>query len=297
MLCPRNGASLGDFNATNFAQVVAAVGPHLTEIWIDEGFQELVRPPFWAALRDYVVPARKLRKLRVVDIPKGVSMSDVESSAQLRGSLEELVLRGSPPQDFDPDIGLPRLPESFLTLTNLKKLELIHHFRIKAIPAGISNLKKLKELNVIGCDLRSLPKELGALTQLEHLVVTGNYNLRAVPDDVAFPLELKGMKSLRDLRLGICGLRRVPAFVREVSSLEEIWLGSNADLQFDVPLNYLVECCPRMRLVDLKKGQGGSWNPQSMAHLEAFKAKLERENPSAQVDFEEFFGGAFFLFA
>ena len=31
-LNPRDGASLGDFNATNFAQLVASVGPHLTEI-------------------------------------------------------------------------------------------------------------------------------------------------------------------------------------------------------------------------------------------------------------------------
>jgi len=45
-LYPRDGASLGDFNASNFAQLVASVGPHLTEIGIGEGFEKLLRPPF-----------------------------------------------------------------------------------------------------------------------------------------------------------------------------------------------------------------------------------------------------------
>ena len=84
--------SLDDFNATNFAQLVAAVGPHLTEIGIDTGCEKLLGPPFWTALRARVVPARKLSLLRVTSIPKGVSMSDVEPLGQLRVSLEELIL-------------------------------------------------------------------------------------------------------------------------------------------------------------------------------------------------------------
>jgi hypothetical protein len=282
----RNGASLGDFNAANFAQLVAAVGPHLTEIVIYDGFQKLLAPPFWAALRDSVVPARNLRTICVMDLPKGLSMSDVEPLAQLRGSLEELSLDVSSDNYGNPSIGLRRFSESFLGLTNLKKLELNYHFRIKEIPAGISNLKNLKFLSVTGCDLRSLPKELGALTQLEVLAVTVNKALGSASDDVAFPPELKGMKSLSNLRLEICGLRRVPAFVRELSSLEEIVLFGNVGLEIDGPLDYLVECCPRLRLVKMEKGRNtSSWTPQSLAHLEAFKAKLQKKNPSAGVNF------------
>ena len=94
-------------------------------------------------------------------------MSDVEPLGQLRGSLEELSLCGPVREFGKPPIGLPRFPESFLTLTKLQALALVFHFRIKAIPAGISNLKKLRRLSLFGCDLRSLPKELGALKQLE----------------------------------------------------------------------------------------------------------------------------------
>jgi hypothetical protein len=92
------------------------------------------------------------------------------------------------------------------------------------------------------------------------------------------------MTSLRDLRLQACGLRRVPAFVRELSSLEEIWLESNPDLQIDAPLDDLIECCPRLRAVRMQKW-GGTWTQQSLAHLGAFRAKLQKKNPSAEVKF------------
>ena len=139
-----NGAPLGDFNATNFAQLVAAVGPHLTTIAIEAGFEKLVGTPFWVLLRGYVVRAGKLHKLYVKDITKGFSMSDVEPLVKLRGSLEELSLMGSIDDLGNPSIGLRRFPESFLGLTNLQKLSVCFHSRIKAIPAGISNLKNCK---------------------------------------------------------------------------------------------------------------------------------------------------------
>ncbi len=65
----RNGASLGDFNATNFAQLVAAVGPHVDTIVIEKGCGKLLGPPFWASLRSSRVPARKLLFIRVTELP------------------------------------------------------------------------------------------------------------------------------------------------------------------------------------------------------------------------------------
>ena len=109
LLFNRNGASLGDFNATNFAQLVAAVGPHLTKLVAGLGFEKLVGPPFWASLRGGVVPARKLRTLQVINIKKGLSMSDVEPLVQLRGSLEVLSLCGS----FERKRGRKRASQEF----------------------------------------------------------------------------------------------------------------------------------------------------------------------------------------
>jgi hypothetical protein len=126
---------------------------------------------------------------------------------------------------------------------------------------------------------------LGALTQLEVLAVPLNLALGVAPDDVAFPKELKGMNSPRELHLRNCSLRRVPEFVRELSSLEKILLDNNPDLQFDAPLDYLLECCPRLSYISMPKEPGETWTPQSLAHLKAFKAKLQKKNPKAHVGF------------
>lgn len=52
--------------------------------------------------------------------------------------------------------------------------------------------EKLKELLVVGCDLHSLPKKVGALSQLQRLSVSRNTDLGAAPDDIAFPKESRG---------------------------------------------------------------------------------------------------------
>ena len=281
----RDGASLGDFNATNFAQLVAAVGPHLIAILIGKYFDHLLGPPFWAALRALVVRGGRLRRLQVFDIPKAFSTSDVEPLTQLRGSFEVLVLCGLIGDDNVPLFGLRRFPESLLALTNLTALGLNFLFRIEAIPGGISNLKKLRMLSKLRLRPSLAARELGALSQVDLLDVSWNAALGAAPDDVAFPPELNGMTSLRDLRLQACGLRRVPAFVRELSSLEEIWLNQNEHLQIDAPLDDLIKCYPRLRLVKMLKEFEGTWTPTSLAHLEAFKAKLQKKNPSPKVEF------------
>jgi Leucine-rich repeat (LRR) protein len=52
--------------------------------------------------------------------------------------------------------------------------------------------EKLKELLVVGCDLHSLPKKVGALSQLQTLSVSRNTDLGAAPDDIALPKESRG---------------------------------------------------------------------------------------------------------
>ena len=89
------------------------------------------------------------------------------------------------------------------------------------------------------------------------------------------------MKSLRELNLYECGLRRVPAFVGELKSLECLDLSCNYTLQIDAStLDLLLEGCPRLRKVSVP---GYDWTPESRAHLKAFKAKLHAKNPDAKV--------------
>ena len=93
------------------------------------------------------------------------------------------------------------------------------------------------------------------------------------------------MKSLRELSFEWCGLRRVPAFIGELKSLECLDLSWNLPLQIDaLTFDLLLEGCPRLR--EVKLGQFREpWNPEPLAHLQAFEAKLLAKNPEAKVQF------------
>ena len=224
------GWESAEYGEAWLARLVALVGPHVTDVFVS--FGELCKGPFWKSLRDFVVPAGRLRSFGVRDcIDFDSSGPCLEALGQLAGSLEELLLLiedkshlGGPGGTK----GLPRFPESLLALKKLRRLVLGGHPRIKAIPARISSLEKLEDLDLRGCDLSSLPKELGELSGLTQLILSDNLNIgNTRPADEAFPAELGGMKSLRGLHLHGTGLRTVPAFIGELKSLETLTLCCN----------------------------------------------------------------------
>ena len=281
--------ALKDLSPEDLGRLVAVVGPSSTALRIgpdpnqwESTFFELCQKPSWKSLRASVFPARRLRSFVVRSAD--ASESDVEPLGQLAGSLEELALStlhsgddGSHKQES----GLPRFPESFRALTELRHLELVGHARIKAISAKISSLKELQVLDLACCRLSSLPKELGELSGLTDLNLAGNMHLGNAPQDEAFPAELGKLKSLRVLDLSHCGLRTVPSFVGGLQSLERLALFEN-DEQICATLDILLEGCPCPRQVRLSD-RCSSWTPESRAHLEAFKARLLAKNPNAKV--------------
>jgi hypothetical protein len=96
------------------------------------------------------------------------------------------------------------------------------------------------------------------------------------------------MKSLRKLLLFSCGLRRVPAFIGKLKSLEVLYLSFNELLQIEAStLDFLIEGCPRLLHVSFRHVSviRGRPTPESLAHLEAFKAKMRGTNPDAEVEF------------
>ena len=236
-----------DFSPKNLGELVAAVaGPSLTEISIGSHLQGLCKEPFWEALRDVVVPAGRLRSLAVT-FEAPASESVVEALGQLAGSLEEL------------DLGVHGFPESLCALTNLRRLSLTGHRKITAIPAEISSLKKLKQLDLYGCGLSS------ALGKLQ---------------------------SLRYLGLRYCGLLTVPAFVAELKSLEGLAICEN-DVDVD-SLDSVVESCPLLREVEMEyvinyreygggPGSADSRIEQQSKAFKAFKARLRAKNSNVKV--------------
>ena len=143
--------------------------------------------------------------------------------------------------------------------------------------AKISSLKKLKEIELCR-SLSLLPKELSELSGLRKVELTQNEDLGNAPQDEAFPAELGKMKSLRVLNLTCCGLRTIPAFVGELESLEFLDLSGN-DVQIYSTLDFLIESFPCLREVWLSRMRR---TPESLAHLEAVKAKLLAKNPNAK---------------
>jgi hypothetical protein len=274
-----------DLSPDDLGALVAVAGPSLTEILIDFEFNEQDVAPFWESLRDSVVTHRRLRSLVARGDFADVSESAVEPLGQLAGSLEQLLLQTR--YYDDPEVSpegakLTRFPASLCTLTELRRLFLIGHPRITAIPAQISSLKKLEELDLRYCGLSSLPKELGELSGLEYLDLHGNTNLGSAPQDEAYPAELGKLKSLRYLELSDCGLRAVPAFLGELESLEILHLSRN-DKQIYATLDILIKGCPRLSEVTLERPK----TPESRAHIEGFVRKLLAGNPNAVVIFDE----------
>ena len=149
-------------------------------------------------------------------------------------------------------IGLPRFPESVCNLTELRRLDVVGHLPIAALPANISSLKELEELTP-GCSLSSLPKELVELPGLMKVDLEHHRDLGNVLQDESFPAELGNMKSLRVIKLAGRGLRTVPAFVVELESLEILDLSDN-DVQISAKLDFMIKECSRMREVRLYKG-------------------------------------------
>ena len=195
---------LKDFSSGDLGTLIAVIGSSLTEIKVrfDSGRDERYEKQFWKSLRDLVVPAGRLRSLRVKGIESVLLESDVGPLAQLAGSLEELVLHTSEEDDFygrdfeDSESGLSGFPKSLCALTELRRLELKCHRELAAIPAEISSLKKLEELELVCCDLSSLPKELGDLSALTKLNLSRNASLGyTLPAGEELPAELGRLKS------------------------------------------------------------------------------------------------------
>lgn len=185
------------------------------------------------------------------------------------------------------DIGLLRFLESFRALKKLRRLDLIHHEQITAIPAGISSLQNLEELSFISCPVPSLPNELGALSRLTRLDFGWNRNLGAAPrrrgvpsrarrDEVSAraPPRLRTASASSRRLCASCGLsrsslrqlrRRVPG--RRPVRLPARCLPSSSDGVYDERAVYVVVHGSLARA------------PRSLAE------KLEARDPDADVQF------------
>ena len=126
--------------------------------------------------------------------------------------------------------------------TTSDKLDL-SECELSAIPAGVFDLRNLRDLSLAGNSLTSLPPEIGNLTCLERLVLAGN-DLEALPGELTLLSSLRGfwahgnrltalpedwaaLGSLETLSLAGNAIERVPDSVGALTALTELNLAGN----------------------------------------------------------------------
>lgn len=117
------------------------------------------------------------------------------------------------------DSAIEQLPESFVCLINLERLDLRHCKHLKILPNSIWQLKLLKVLNLKWCSkLEQLPDYLGKMQSLEELHAS-NTAIEKVPDSIAL------LSRLQILGLSNCErLKYVPSSIWYLTSLTCLYL-------------------------------------------------------------------------
>ena len=82
-------------------------------------------------------------------------------------------------------IDCQEVSDKIFDLVNLIKLEILDDTILDTL-IGISKLRALEYLSLIDCDISELPSEIGNLTRLRYLDISGNYHLTNIPTHIGY---------------------------------------------------------------------------------------------------------------
>jgi Leucine-rich repeat (LRR) protein len=110
-------------------------------------------------------------------------------------------------------------------------------------PMDVFKLTKLQSLRLNGCKLKSLPAELGTLSNLQILEIGGNPDIKELPKEIskltqlhklgmsgikaALPAEFSALKSMKNLEMVSCEVTEFPKVVLDMPNMEDLNLNSN----------------------------------------------------------------------
>ncbi|KAI6681278.1 hypothetical protein NL676_035159 [Syzygium grande] len=114
--------------------------------------------------------------------------------------------------------------------------------------------------------IREVPTSIGALINLEHLVICGESELTTLPHSIGslkslvelnvscigiikFPNTIVNLKSLKVLKMNKSGMKKLPEVIGELEKLEEIY-GEDCNQQEMIPGD--IERLPSLKILKLK---------------------------------------------
>lgn len=138
---------------------------------------------------------------------------------------------------FTANASIKHLPPELGNLVNLVELSIACLENLEDLPKEISNLKKLKILNLdngTGCEMNvALPETIGTLQELEVLNLFGaldpNSHERKKVDveSKALPVGIRHLTHLQELNLGRNSISSIPPQIKELHKLKKLALDYN----------------------------------------------------------------------
>ncbi len=120
-------------------------------------------------------------------------------------------------------ISLPTLPEDFYAHPNVKYIRIDCHESncLTSLSPHINTFKKLTKLTLSKTSLTELPKEIGDLSMLKHLLVLGGGQLKSVPEEIG------QLTNLEILDLWRNKLNSLPNSIQNLTKLKVLYIGEN----------------------------------------------------------------------
>lgn len=139
-------------------------------------------------------------------------------------------------------------PPELFALTNLVSLS-ISSASFRHLSKDIGKLNQLRWLsiknyciiNATNC-LRSIPSEIGCLTNLVSLSITGHRTLASLPEEIG------SLENLQQLALWQNGLSRLPVSIGNLTRLEALYLRNNNLQEIPSEIGKLKKCLKQLSL-------------------------------------------------
>jgi len=190
-----------------------------------------------------------LTLLRTLLLPDNFELRTLPTTLTKLTTLRQLTLKYT-------DIGLDTLVSVICELPSLQVLDLASITRLDTLPPEICRLTSLCQLSLSCNALKSLPTEIGLLTQLQSLNLNYCYSLCNVPSELEYlqnlkelklkgvnisnsPLKMNYWNRLEVLELGRCHLEQIPSSLWTLTALRYLDLSYNDLLSVPSEICYL----------------------------------------------------------